>query len=161
MNVYTRDDYKIRDGWYKMGGRVTASCLVTGAMIDIEQDIPKHRIIHIKNNRWNNFFMFPVSILHEYFEYGEIVYTRFMGKWEKGTYRHYEYDEEIERNHMIVGSDGYNDCSDNCISEAEYKEKNPVSVTPPSIEIDIKINGQTANLCDISEETWNNLRSTK
>ena len=111
---------EIRDGWYKIKNQKDVD-EVWKLCYGLEKELPKHRIIEIVDGIWNGWFVKPEAILYEWFESGDVVYVRDWGteEWVKAKYHSYS----SVRSSQLVEASGYVVTRKQCISEAEWKEK--------------------------------------
>jgi len=111
---------EIRDGWYKIKNQKDVD-EVWKLCYGLEKELPKHRIIEIVDGIWNGWFVKPEAILHEYFNYGDVVYVRDRDtrEWEKAKYLNYS---NMNSSQMAT-VDNCSGAWKQCISEAEWKEK--------------------------------------
>jgi len=112
---------EIRDGWYMLNWKVVNETAIW-------EEAPPHYLIYVKDGLFYvegaNFLGYEVTkemILHEYFNYGDVVYVRDRDtrEWEKAKYLNYS-NERFS--HMAV-VDNCSTAWNYCISEAEWKEK--------------------------------------
>ena len=111
---------EIRDGWYKIKSQQDMDKghkLCSG----VEDDLPKHRIIKIVDGRWHGWLIPSEVLLHEWFEYGEVVYVRDLDsqEWKKAKYHGYSHRSSSQ----LAEVSGCAAAWSYCISEAEWKKK--------------------------------------
>jgi len=110
MKKDMNDKSEIRNGWYKIKNQKDLD-KEHKLISSLEEDLPKHRIIGIVRSLWDGWLIQPEAILHEYFNYGDIVYVRNCDaeEWKKAKYLNYS-NERFS--HMAV--------VDNCSTAWNY-----------------------------------------